>query len=129
MATDRKLLATNVLAFDTFWKWLQGHPNCILSAGTPDAVLYDDEDFHWHFSVEEDSTLLLQVLRGKAMIGELAVTARNVSYVQSEAKGEEEYLFECVAETDSEPVTAYHFTLSHDYSAEEAPAKPGRWVH
>ena len=128
MASDRKLLSTSVVSFDEFWKWLQGHPNCILSAGTPETVLYDDEDFHWHFSVEEDGILLLQVLRGKAIIGEIAVSPRNISYVQSEAKGEEEFLFECVAETESEPIAAYHFTLSHDYNTEE-PAKPGRFVH
>ena len=34
MASDRKLLSTNVLSFDNFWRWLQGHPNCILRAGT-----------------------------------------------------------------------------------------------
>lgn len=126
---DPKLIATNVMPFEKFWSWLQGHPNCILSAGTPETVLYDDEDFHWHFSIEEDSTLLVQVLRGKAMIGEIAINPRNIAYVQGENKGEEEFLFECVVEGESEPVAAYHFTLSHDYSAEEVPAKPGRWVH
>ena len=129
MADPKLPLSANVLPFDKFWKWLQGHPNCILSAGTPEAVLYDDEDFHWHFSVEEDNTLLVQVLRGKAMIGEIAIAPRNISYVQSESKGEEEFVFECVAETESEPIAAYHFTLSHDYSPEEVPSKPGRWVH
>jgi len=129
MATDPKLpLAQNVLTFDVFWKWLQGHPNCILSAGTPDAVLYDDDDLHWHFGTEGDDTLLVQVLRGKQVVGEILIAPSAVSYVQSEAKGEEEYLFECIAERERERTAAWHFTLSHEYSAEEAP-KPGRWVH
>jgi hypothetical protein len=129
MATDPKLpLAPNVMPFEKFWKWLQGHPNCILSAGTPEAVLYDDEELHWHFGAEEDGVLLVQVVRGKALLGEIAISPETISYVQSESKGEEEYVFECVAETDTEPVAAYHFTLSHDYNAEET-VKQGRWVH
>ena len=128
MASDPKLpLAANVIAFDKFWTWLQGHPNCILSAGTPEAVLYDDEDFHWHFAAEEDGTLLLQVLRGKQIVGEIAIAPQNITYVQSEGKGEE-FLFECIAETEDEPLAAYHFTVSHDYSPEEV-VKQGRWVH
>lgn len=129
MASDPKLpLAPNVVSFDKFWSWLQGHPNCILSAGTPEAVLYDDEDFHWHFASEEDGTLLVQVLRGKQLVGEIAIAPRTITYVQSEAKGDEEFVFECVEETDREPLVAYHFTLSHDYSPEEV-VKQGRWVH
>ena len=129
MATNRKLpLSTNVLTFDKFWKWLQVHPNCILSAGTPEAELYDDEDFHWHFGTEDEGALLVQVLRGKQFVGEVVIAPRRVTYVQSEAKGDEEFLFECVAESESEPVAAYHFVLSHDYSPEE-PVQHGRWVH
>ena len=30
------------LPFEKFWNWLVTHPNCILRAGTPEAVLYDD---------------------------------------------------------------------------------------
>jgi len=129
MPTDPKLpLAPNVVPFDKFWKWLQGHPNCVLAAGTPEAVLYDDEDLHWHFGAEEDGTLLVQVIRGKTLLGEIAIAAETISYVQSEAKGDEEVVFECVSETETEPLVAYHFTLSHDYSPEEN-VKPGRWVH
>lgn len=129
MATDPKLpLGHNVLPFEKFWKWLQGHPNCILTAGTPECVLYDDDDFHWHFGSEEDGTLLVQVIRGKQFVGEIAIDPRNVSYVQSEAKGQEEFLFECVVEAENEPVAAYHFVLMHDYSPEEV-VKSGRWVH
>src|SRR5207237_2834510 len=90
MADPKLPLSANVLPFDKFWKWLQGHPNCILSAGTPEAVLYDDDDCHWHFASEEDGTLLVQVLRGKALVGEIAIVPRNITYVQGEGKGTEE---------------------------------------
>ena len=38
------------LSFDEFWEWLMGHPNCILRAGTPGTILFDDEDFYWHLA-------------------------------------------------------------------------------
>ena len=121
-------LAASVMPFDKFWAWIQGHPNCILSAGTAEALFYDAEDFHWHFGAEEDGTLLVQVIRGKNLVGEILIAPRSVAYVQSEGKGEEEFLFECVVEAESERVSAFHFTLSHDYSPEET-VKQGRWVH
>ena len=129
MPTDPKLtLVANVIPFAKFWKWLQAHPNCILSAGTPEAVLFDCEDFHWHFGEEGDGTLLVQVLRGKELVGEVAIAPRSVTYVQSETRGAEEVLFECIAENEADRVAVYHFTLSHDYQADE-PVKPGRFVH
>ena len=33
------------LTFDKFWTWIQAHPNCILRAGTPESVIFDDDDF------------------------------------------------------------------------------------
>jgi len=35
--------AAATLSFQAFWTWLQAHPNCILRAGTPEVVLYDDD--------------------------------------------------------------------------------------
>lgn len=129
MPSDPKLpLSHNVITFDQFWRWLQSHPNCILGAGTADTALYDDDDLHWHFGVEDDGTLLVQVIRGKQLLGEILIQPREVAYVQSESKGEEEFLFECIIEAEHERLSAWHFTLSHDYSPEEMP-KAGRWVH
>ena len=54
------------------------HPNCIVRAGTPEAIMYDDEDLHWHFAVEGTSTLLVQVLRGKRLMGWMLNTMRCV---------------------------------------------------
>ena len=116
------------LAFDPFWSWLTSHPNCILRAGTPETVLYDDDDLHWHFATEGASTRLVQVLRGKRLLGELLIEPEEVSYVQG-APGEEEgeFLFELVAESETEQAVSWFFWLAHGYDTESG-STPGR-VH
>lgn len=129
-STNPKLsLAAQVVPFEDFWRWLQAHPNCILSVGTADVILYDAEDFHWHFAAEGEENLLLQVLRGKHLVGELVIDPRDIAYVQVEAKGEEEYVFDCIEETEEGPVVGYYFTLSHGYDPSENQPVKGRWVH
>jgi hypothetical protein len=116
------------LAFEPFWGWLSGHPNCILRAGTPETVLYDDEDLHWHFAGEDNGTVLVQVLRGKRLIGELLVEPEQVAYVQASAGEEEgEFLFELIVENEADQMASWFFVLSHGYEAEGA-FTPGR-VH
>ena len=128
MSTDPKqTLVANVLPFPKFWAWLKQHPNCILSAGTPEAVIYDATEFHWHLGEDDDGAMLVQLLRGKDVVGELAIFPRDVTYVQSEVRGEEEVLFECVSENENEQVASYHFTLTHDYT--EPAGKQGKFVH
>lgn len=129
MATDQRLEhGSTTLAFDAFWNWLQAHPNCIIRAGTPDTVLYDEEELHWHFANEGGDTLLIQVLRGKKLLGEILVAPAEVAYVQTAAGEEDEYVFELVSETETDRVVAYHVVLSHGYDAQERPAA-GRAVH
>ncbi len=116
------------LPFDTFWNWLMTHPHCILRAGTPETALYDDEDFHWHFATEAGSTLLVQVLRGKRLIGELLIDPEHITYVQGVAsEREEEHIFELIAEGESDRVAGYFFVLVHGYE-DEVPFTPAR-VH
>ena len=76
--------ALTTLDFETFWKWLTTHPNCILRAGTPESVLYDDEDLHWHFAQEGDGTLLVQTLRGKRLLAEFFLDGERIAYVHPE---------------------------------------------
>jgi hypothetical protein len=121
-------METTTLPFEKFWSWVQAHRNCILSAGTTQSVLYDAEDFHWHFG-NENGTLLVQVLRGKEMVGEILIEPQLISYVQTLRHGEEEYEFDCVSELESEPVVVCYFTLSHDYDVQESQPKKGRLVH
>ena len=120
--------ATATLSFDVFWHWIQGHPNCIIRAGTPDVVLYDDDDLHWHFSAEGPDTHLVQLQRGKKLMGEILVVPGDVAYVQGAAGEEDEYVFELISETQAERAAAYHVVLSHGYDAQERQT-PGRAVH
>ncbi len=110
------------LPFSEFWSWLMSHPNCIIRGGTRDTVLYDDEDLHWHFAQEPDGTLLVQVLRGKRMVGELYVDPDRVAYAQAAPPEEpEEYTFELVSKQDNGQVV-FFFVLAHAYDVEEEPS-------
>ncbi len=109
------------LPFTKFWSWLQAHPNCIVRAGTPEVVLFDDDDLHWHFGHEDDGTLLVQLIRGKKVLGEIAITPSDVTYVQAEPGDADEFRFELLGESDTASgVGGYHFVLSHGYDEEEA---------
>ena len=123
-----KGIEQSTLAFEAFWAWLQAHPNCIIRAGTPELVVYDDEELHWHFASEGTDMVLVQVLRGKKLVAEILVNPAEVAYVQGVAGEEEEFVFELVAAGATDRGPAYHFVMSHGYDARGAPAA-GRAVH
>ncbi|HEX9735568.1 MAG TPA: hypothetical protein VGG06_26680 [Thermoanaerobaculia bacterium] len=111
------------LPFDSFWQWLVSHPNCILRAGTPEAVLYDDDDLHWHFASYDGGTFGVQVLRGKRYAGEIYLDPEQVAYVQGvpgEADGEHE--FELISETETDRTVVYFFVLAHGYEDDTEPS-------
>ncbi len=116
------------LPFDKFWTWLQAHANCILRAGTPDAVIFDQDEYHWHLASEEETTLLIQLVKGKELIGEIVVLAAEIAYVNCVPGDGEEFVFECVVETPAGREVAYHFVMTHEYDAEDAPSTR-RWTH
>lgn len=119
--------AATTLPFDTFWTWVQSHPNCIIRAGTPEAVVYDQEDLHWHFMAEGADSFVVQVFRGKQLVGELVLTPADVAYVQGVAGEEDEYVFDLISESETDRVAAYFFVLSHGYDTADRPS--GRAVH
>lgn len=109
---------TPTLSFEEFWAWIVRHPNCILRAGTQDAVLYDDEEYHWHFAVEGPDMPLVQVIRGKRLVGELLIDRERIAFVQGTLGDVEgEHVFDLVIESESERLTAYFFVVSHAYEA------------
>lgn len=120
--------AATTLPFEKFWSWLQAHANCILRAGTPEAVLFDHDDYHWHLAAEDEATLLVQLVRGKDLVGEMILAAGEVAYVQCEPAENEEFIFECIIENEASREVAYHFAMAHGYDETEAPSTR-RWTH
>ena len=130
--TSKRLAAVGTtITFDKFWGWLAGHSNCILRAGTPEVALFDQEDFHWTLLSEDPQTLVVQLARGKELVGELVVFPNEVSYVQVEpTEGEEEWLFECVVDNEMNREVSYHFLMAHGYDGATAhPADSDKWTH
>ena len=120
---------TPTLSFDVFWDWLIAHANCILRAGTPETVIYDDEDLHWHFAAENAETLLVQVIKGKRLVGELLIQPEQVAYAQGfQGDQEGEHIFELVTENENERLAAYFFVLSHGFDDDSGMPLGGR-VH
>jgi hypothetical protein len=107
-------------AFDVFWEWLGRHAGCIVRAGTPEAVLYDDDDLHWTFATEEEGTVVVQVLHGKRLIGEIFVDTEQIAYVQSvPTDTPDEHTFELIAESESERFAPCFFVLVHGLELDE----------
>jgi hypothetical protein len=116
------------ISFEKFWQWLGGHVNCILRAGTPEAVLFDHEDFHWTIASEDDQTLIIQLARGKELVGEMVVFPSEIAYVQMEPTEQDgEWVFECVVEGENAREVAYHFVMAHEYETVEH--KTDKWTH
>lgn len=112
------------LTFERFWTWLLNHPNCVLRAGSSEVALYDQEDLHWHFEEEAPGMYWVQLIRGKQLLGELLIDARNVQYVQAipdEESGDRGWVqFEIITGSKEESFPAYHFLLSHGLNQETA---------
>lgn len=107
-----------------FWAWLVVHPNCILRAGTPETIVYDDPDIHWSFGAEENETLVVQAVRGKRPFGEILVSPEQVSWVHGFAgEVDNEYVFELMADSDTEPFAAYFFVMTHGLDEENPSTK------
>jgi hypothetical protein len=119
---------TSTIPFDKFWTWLQAHANCILRAGTPEVVLFDHEDYHWHLAAEDDATLLVQLVRGKELVGEMVLLPGDVAYVQVMDGESDEVSFELITETESAREALYHFVMSHAYDETEL-SSARRWTH
>ena len=117
------------LPLEKFWAWLLLHPNCILRAGTPESVLYDDEDYYWHLAVEGGNTLLVQVVRGKRLVAEILLDPEQISYVQAvPPEREGEHVFELIQDGERESFASYFFVLAHGFEDDAEPPSRTR-VH
>lgn len=117
--TTHNVQSAPTLSLEKFWGWLLQHPNCILRAGSPEAVLYDDDDLHWYFA-SDDRYYIVQLIRGKRLVGELFVDPEAIAYVQGvDGDQEGEYIFDLIAETETDCTMAYFFVLTHALDEEE----------
>ncbi|MEM1179074.1 MAG: hypothetical protein AAGM22_12065 [Acidobacteriota bacterium] len=115
----------NTLPFETFWGWLTQHTNCILRAGTPEAILYDDEALHWQFYAESESTLLIQAVRGKRLAGEILIEPELISYVEMhEGEQEGEFVFDLISENENERMVSYYLVMAHGYLEDDTAQGP-----
>jgi hypothetical protein len=128
---DSLLRPPQTLSFDRFWTWLQDHPNCILRCGSLEATLFDHADFHWVFFEEEDRRVVVQVLLGKTLVGELVIPGRDVTEVKvapdPDGASEGHHLVELIGGPKEDPQPLFHFLLSHD--VETAPGHQGGYKH
>ena len=119
----------STISFETFWTWITQHPNCLVRVATPDAVLYDDEDFHWYIGPDQ-AQLVVQMIRGKRLMGEILVDPERVTYIQT--LGEErqgEHVFEAILESTLDRTASYTFVLTHGLDEEAEPSAHGRVIH
>ena len=117
---------TDSLTLQDFWPWLGDHCNCILRAGTPDSILYDDDDFHWRFTQENPRTLLVQLVRGKRLIGEVFIEPELVSSVRMTPGEKDEVIFDLMAEDDGQEQVLYYFVMAHGLDEKETPVATTR---
>ncbi len=121
-------VSTTTLPFEKFWTWLQAHANCILRAGTPEVLLFDHDDYHWHLAVEDEATLIVQLVRGKELVGEIVLLPGDVAYVQSVDGEADEVTFELIVENEATREVIYHFVMAHGYDDADLPSAR-RWTH
>ncbi len=109
------------LSFDQFWSWLQRHPNCIIRVGGPDAIVYDHDDHHWGFGLDNDGSVFVQMMRGKRAVAEVFIDPREITFVTVEKGENEEFLFQL---RDAAEKALFYFAMSHDFDEAETSAKP-----
>jgi len=127
-AEDHLTDSTPTMSIDTFWEWLTAHPNCILRAGTRETAIFDDDDLHWHVAREGTETLLVQLIRGKRLLGELLIPRDQIAYVQGGIGDQQgEFVFELVSSSDSVQSALFFFVLTHGYESRTEPDQ--RRVH
>ncbi len=115
-------------SLEVFWRWASIHYNCILRAGSDQCIIYDQSYLHWHLIEEEDDLLIVQVIRGKDLIAELIIDARQVMYVESTIQDDNNVQFELITDVHGEPVPLYHFLMAHGYEDGEG-RSAHEWTH
>lgn len=104
------------VSFDRFWRWLLDHTNCVVRVGSPSATLFDHDDLHWDFFEDDEGFAVVQLVRGKVLVGELLIDKSQVALVQPQLDPETgqagQWAFELIGGEKSGFPGAY-FLLSH----------------
>ncbi len=128
-ANDHVADEAPTVTFEDFWDWLTMHPNCILRAGNATAVIYDDEDYHWHFAQDPEGGWLTQVRRGKRLVGELMISPDEIAFVQGSLPDREgEFLFELFGRGAEASLPIAFFVMAHGLETEGGDGR-GRTIH
>jgi hypothetical protein len=105
------------LTFDTFWRWVQDHRNCVLRVGSNDVMLMDNEMVHWDFFEEDDGRAVVQAILGKSLVGEVVIERSEVLFVQASPEvdpaGSQAWNFELIGGNKEENFPLFSFLVSH----------------
>ena len=79
-------------------------------------MLFDHDDFHWAL-MEEDRQHVVQVLKGKSLVGELVMAGREVTEVSvapdPDTGTQGHFLVELLGGPKEDPQVLYHFVMAH----------------
>jgi hypothetical protein len=109
-----------VIDFERFWNWLSRHANCIMEAGSADFALFDHDDFHWQMT-EADGERVVQLARGKDLVGEIAVEPTRVLAVHATTMEPGRFRFDLVGAEDDEALR--YFVLAHAFDESKTHAR------
>jgi hypothetical protein len=70
------------LTFPGFWEFLKDHANCVLGASWGPGALFDEDSLHWVLFDREDHHAVLQLIRGKNLVGELVIDPQEIDEVE-----------------------------------------------
>lgn len=122
------------LSFDEFWGWLVGHLNCIVRAGSREAMFFDHQDFHWHVMMMEEPDVpggllhILQLRRGKELVGDLTILSGEIGMIQCYPGPNDEYVCEALAKSGLDEPALYQFVMEHPIEEHEVTSE-ARWTH
>ena len=107
------------LRFEEFWRWLREHLNCVIEAGTSSATIMDFEDFHWVLTEEDDGRRVVQMMRGKGIVGELLIDPSEVTSVEVapdvESGSQGQWMFEVFGGAKEDPFVVAYFVMAHGF--------------
>ena len=108
------------VTFERFWRWLMDHNNCVLRVGSNEATLFDHEDLHWDFFEDDEGMAVVQLVRGKVLVGEMLIEKAKVALVQPQVDPENltngHWTFEVIG-ADQSGFGGMYFLMAHGFDS------------